>query len=217
MTHQDIETVVDSFVQGAKRAVRAGFKALELHSAHGYLMHQFLSPLSNKRNDEFGGSQENRLRFPLMVTREVRKAIPADVVLLPRVSAAEYDANGYTVQDMAKMCLTYCEAGADMIHVSSGGSVPVAPPTWPGYQLPLAQAIKKALVAAGYTAPVIGVGKLDDASLAEYALQQGYCDMVAIGRAMLKNPNWPSLAAAVLGGEPPIVTPLKTMFVPEAK
>lgn len=214
MSAEDIETVVRSFRAAAARAVRAGFKVLEIHAAHGYLLHQFLSPLSNKRTDEFGGTLDNRLKFPLMVTRAIRSSIPDSVVLMPRVSATEYHEKGYSLDEMAYMCAAFVNSGADMVHVSSGGSVPVAPRQWPGYQLGLAKAIKQELSRSGADIPVIGVGRLDAPELAEFALREAYCDFIAVGREMLRDPNWPSRAAIRLGEASPVVETLRQHFEP---
>lgn len=211
MSRQDIDDVVDSFASAARRAVGAGFKVLELHAAHGYLLHQFLSPLSNRRTDEYGGSFENRLRFPLSVVRAVRQAIPDSIGLMVRVSAVEYDPRGYSLQDMVSICRAFKEAGADIIHVSSGGSIPLSPPSWPGYQLEFARTIRE-----GARMPVIGVGKLEAPELAEFALRSGFCDLVAVGREMLRDPNWPSRAALTLGHQVPVVEPLRPVFQPPA-
>jgi NADPH2 dehydrogenase len=207
MTHGDIDTVRQSFVDAAVRAEKAGFRALELHGAHGYLLHQFLSPISNRRSDEFGGSAEGRLRFPLSVAGAVRRAIKQSTVLMIRVSAVEYSPDGYTLDDMIGMCRAFKQAGVDIVHVSSGGSVSVAPPSWPGYQLGFARAIRDAV-----EMPVIGVGLVNTPDLAEFALREGFCDLVAVGREMLRNPNFPLRAAAQLGAALPIREDLKLVL-----
>jgi NADPH2 dehydrogenase len=198
MTHEDMDTVRQSFVAAAVRAEKAGFRALELHGAHGYLLNQFLSPVSNRRSDEFGGSPEGRLRFPLSVVAAVRQAIKPSTVLMVRVSAVEYTPEGYTLDDMIGMCKDFKHVGVDIVHVSSGGSVSTAPPTWPGYQLGFARAIRNAV-----GIPVIGVGLVNTPDLAEFAVREGFCDLIAIGREMLRNPNFPLHAARQLGAALP--------------
>ncbi len=207
MTHKDIEDVRTSFVNAAVRAEKAGFRALELHAAHGYLLNQFLSPISNRRSDEFGGSMEARLRFPLSVVSAVRSAIKDETVLIIRVSAVEYSDEGYALDDMVSMCRAFKDAGVDIIHVSSGGSVSVTPPTWPGYQLGFARTIRHAT-----GIPVIGVGLVTTADLAELALREGYCDLIAIGREMLRNPNFPLHAAVQFGDALPIKESLERVY-----
>ena len=211
MSMHDIEQAAHAFRDAAVRASDAGFRLLEMHAAHGYLIHQFLSPISNKRTDEFGGSTENRLRFALMVAREIRSAVPPEVLLAARVSATEYHEEGYSMDEMTLMCRQLVEAGCDIIHVSSGGSVSTAPSQWPGYQLGYAAKIRSALL----DVPVIGVGRLESAELAEFALREGFCDFVAVGREMLRNPNWPSHAALRLSAKVPVVEPLAKQFQPE--
>ena len=195
----ELEAVVKAFVEGARRAVAAGFEAVELHGAHGYLIHQFLSPHSNHRADEHGGALENRLRFPLEVVRAVKAAIPEKTALFIRVSADEYAEDGYTTDEMVEMCRAFRRAGVDLIHVSTGGNVPKSPTVWPGYQVPYAERIRKEV-----GAPVIAVGKLDSPQLAESAIRQGQADLVAVGRGMLRDPHWMIHAALALGVEAPI-------------
>lgn len=203
-----IDQVIDAFVAGARRAVDCGFAAVELHTAHGYLLHQFLSPLANQRTDGFGGSPERRRRLPLQVTRAVRQVLPPGTLLLVRVSAVEYSDQGYTLEEMVETARELGRAGAHIIHVSSGGSVPAAPRQWPGYQLAYARAIRH-----GAELPVIAVGRLETPALAEFSLREGYCDLVAVGRGQLRDPHWPTRAALALEHEPPVPDNLRQLFI----
>ncbi len=203
----EIDGLVQSFAVAAKRAVAAGFKVLELHAAHGYLLHEFLSPLANQRQDEYGGSLQNRLRFPLQVAQVVRQAIPKYAMMTVRLSGDEFAEGGYSLPEMVQMSEAFVEAGCDMVHMSSGGSVPVRPEVWPGYQLQYARAVKQTV-----RVPVIGVGLLDKVELAEFALREGFCDLVAVGRGILRDPNWPVAAAQLLGAEPPVPENMQIAF-----
>lgn len=188
--------IVSHFVQAAARADRAGFDAVELHAAHGYLLHQFLSPIANRRTDEYGGSLENRMRFPLRVFRGVRAAWPSDKPLGVRISATDWAEGGWDLEQ--SLCLAQClkEADCDWIDVSSGGiSVLQRIPVGPGYQLPMAARIRER---TGMT--TIGVGMITQPEQAEAALQDGCADLVALARGMLAEPRWPWRAAVALGG-----------------
>ncbi|ARU62285.1 NADPH dehydrogenase NamA [Tumebacillus avium] len=197
LTTGEIQEIVTAFADAAVRAVKAGFDTIEIHGAHGYLINQFLSPLTNKRTDEYGGALENRLRFPLQVIRGVKAVIPDDMPLLMRVSASEYSEEGYSLDEMVEMAKQFKEAGVDMIDVSSGGSLPTAPPAiYPGYQLQFAEAIKH-----GAEIPTIAVGLLHNPALMEEALQNGRADVVAVGRELLRNPHFAKTAALELGAE----------------
>lgn len=209
LTTEEVEELIKSFVKAAERAVKAGFKMLELHGAHGYLIHQFFSPLSNKRTDRFGGNTENRMRFSLEIAEGIRKVIPETTLLTIRTSGTEYAACGYTSVEMTTWLKALKEAGVDMIHVSAGGGSMVAPPVWPGYQLSYARKARE-----DSRLPVIGVGLLTP-ELAEFALQEGYCDFVAIGRGLLKNPNWAWDAAMTLEGVPLVPDNLRRFFIKE--
>lgn len=195
----EIQRVVSSFAEAARRAVSAGFEAVEIHGAHGYLIHQFLSPYSNRRTDEYGGPLENRLRFPTQVIRAVKAVLPPEVPLFIRVSAEEYVEGGYTLDEMVQMCQGFKQAGVDLIHVSTGGAGPQAPAVWPGYQVPHAERIRREV-----GLPVIAVGKLDSPHLAESVIRQGQADLAAVGRAMLRDPHWAIHAALALGERSPI-------------
>lgn len=196
LTAEEIQQIVEAFGQAARRAVEAGFDAVEIHGAHGYLINEFLSPITNKRTDEYGGSPANRLRFALEVIRRVKRELPPGMPLLMRVSAYEYSPEGYTVDDMVGMVRQFKEAGVDMMDVSSGGNVPVAPEPYPGYQLAFAERIRKEA-----EIPVIAVGRMESPQLAEQAVQSGRTDLVAVGRGLLRDPHWAKTAALALGAE----------------
>lgn len=202
MTTDDMARVTQAFVDAARRAVAAGFDIIELHSAHGYLLHQFLSPLSNRRTDEYGGSLENRMRFPLDVIRAVRAALPAQFPLGVRVSATDWVDDGLTVDESVTYALRYAELGLDYVCVSSGGLLPKAPiPVGPGYQVGLAKALSRALKEKGYPIAVRAVGMITDPVQAESILAAGDADWVALARGMLDNPHWAWHAAKRLGVE----------------
>lgn len=192
-----LERVKGAFAEGAARAARAGFDVIEIHSAHGYLLHQFLSPLSNRRNDRYGGPLENRLRFPLEVFEAVRAAWPAERPLGVRVSATDWVEGGWALDDTIVYAHALKERGCDFIDVSSGGSSPdqkVDP--GPGYQTSFAEAVRKATGLA-----TVAVGMITEPHQAEHVLRTGQADMVALGRAMLFDPRWPWHAAVALGAK----------------
>lgn len=194
LTASEIEKIVEAFGQAARRAVEAGFDTVEIHGAHGYLIHEFLSPLSNKRTDEYGGSQANRMRFPLEVIRRVKREIPDHMPLFMRVSASEYAAEGYSPEDMTDMVKQFKEEGVDMVDVSSGGNLPVPPTHYPGYQVGFAEQIRNTI-----DMPVIAVGRLESAQLAEEVVRNQRADLVAVGRGLLRDPHWVKSAAVSLG------------------
>jgi len=187
----------DAFVAGAKRAERLGIDAIEVHCAHGYLLHQFLSPISNRRTDEYGGSLENRMRFPLEIFEAVRAAFPKDKPVGLRVSATDWIEGGWDLAQTIAFVHELKKRGLDWIDVSSGGVSPLQKiPLGPGYQVPLAQAVKEA---TGVT--TIAVGLITEARQAEEIVASGKADMVALARGMLFDPRWGWHAAAELGGE----------------
>jgi 2,4-dienoyl-CoA reductase-like NADH-dependent reductase (Old Yellow Enzyme family) len=195
LTRQDMKKVRDAFVEAATRADRLGLEFIQLHAAHGYLLHQFLSPLSNHRTDEYGGSVENRLRFPLEVFDAVRQAFPSDKPVTVRVSATDWIPGGLDIDQTLVFAHALEERGCDAIHVSSGGNglaqkIPVSP----GYQVPLARAVK-----ASVGMPVIAVGLITGFEQAEAIVATGDADMVALARGILYDPRWPWHAAAALG------------------
>jgi 2,4-dienoyl-CoA reductase-like NADH-dependent reductase (Old Yellow Enzyme family) len=195
MTDIEMRDVRDAFVTGAKRAVAAGFKAIEVHAAHGYLLSSFLSPLANFRKDDFGGSRENRFRFPRAVIKAVRAAVPDELPLLVRVSAVDPEEGGITIQETVAFARELKSIGVDLIDCSSGGNTKTGwTRAWAGYQVPFAEAVRKdAGIASG------AVGMITDPNFAEDILQKGQADVVLLGRELLRDPYWPLRAAAALG------------------
>ncbi|HSP75431.1 MAG TPA: NADH:flavin oxidoreductase/NADH oxidase [Cryobacterium sp.] len=190
-----LQTVVDGFAAAARRAAEAGFDVVELHAAHGYLLHQFLSPLSNRRTDEFGGSLPNRARLLLRVVAAVREAIGEERALFVRFSATDYAPGGWTEADTAEVAGWAAAAGADFFDISSGGNVTgVAIPQGPGYQVPLAQYVKTTA-----DVPVSAVGLITTARQAEQIVASGQADAVLLGRELLRDPHFPLRAAHELG------------------
>ena len=195
MTKEDIEKATADFVAAAERAVRAGFEVIEIHAAHGYLFHEFLSPLSNKRNDEYGGSLENRLRFPLDVAQKVRKVVPENLPVFVRISATDWTEGGWDLPESIEFCRHLKEIGIDLIDVSTGGNVPQAKiPVAPGYQVTFAASIRERVgIATG------AVGMITEAAQAEEILQNAQADAVLIAREFLRDPYFPFTAAQELG------------------
>jgi 2,4-dienoyl-CoA reductase-like NADH-dependent reductase (Old Yellow Enzyme family) len=192
-----LQKVIDDFVAAAQRSHALGFELIEVHGAHGYLLHQFLSPLANQRDDQYGGSLENRMRFPLEVFRAVRAAVPPSMAVGMRISATDWVDGGWDIEQSVVFSKALSEAGADFIHVSSGGVSPhqkIA--LGPNYQIPFAERIK-----AETGTPTIGVGLITEAEQAEAIIASGQADLVALARAMLFNPRWPWHAAAALGAQ----------------
>ena len=189
-----LKRIKDAFVASAKRAMRIGFNGIELHAAHGYLLHQFLSPLANQRTDEYGGSLENRMRFPLEVFDAVRAACP-DTSVGIRISATDWVDGGLTSQECVEFGKILKARGCDFIDVSSGGISPLQKITLgPKYQVPLATEIKQ-----GTGLPTMAVGLITTPAEAEGIVADGEADMVALARGMLYDPRWPWHAAAELG------------------
>ena len=197
MTAADIETHVLRFADAARRALEAGFEVVELHMAHGYLLHEFLSPLSNRREDEFGGSLENRARFPLRVTEAVRAVWPDELPLFARISATDWVEGGWDLEQSVRLSRWLKERGVDLIDCSSGGLVPGARiPVAPGYQVGFAETIRReAAVATG------AVGLITEPEQAEEIVATGQADAVFLARAVLRDPYWPLHAARRLGAE----------------
>ena len=200
-----LQRIRERFVDAARRAVRLGFQLIELHAAHGYLLHQFLSPLANRRDDGYGGSLDARMRFLLEVFDAVRDAVPAQVPVGVRLSATDWVDGGWDLAQSVALCRQLQARGCAYVHVSSGGVSPrqrvvVAP----GYQVGFAETIRQALrdAAAGATPmPVVAVGLITEAEQAEAIVAEGRADLVALARAMLYDPRWPWHAAAQLGGQ----------------
>ena len=189
--------VRDAFAACAVRAARLGFDLIEIHAAHGYLLHEFLSPLSNTRTDQYGGSLENRMRFPLEIFDAVRAAVPASLPVIVRISASDWVAGGWDIDSSIAFARALEARGCAAIHVSSGGNSPAQKIVLgPGYQLHFASAIKAAVAM-----PVIGVGAITTPEQAEAVIVDGDADMVGLARAMLYNPRWPWHAAAALGAQ----------------
>lgn len=190
-----IEAIREGFRQAARRACRAGFDLVEIHAAHGYLLHEFLSPLANQRNDVYGGSFENRIRLLLEVVDAVRAEWPAHLPLLVRISATDWAQGGWNGDDSVQLARHLREHGVDLVDVSSGGQVPHAQvPVGPGYQVEFAARIRRE---AGI--PTAAVGLITDPAQANAIIQQGEADMVLLARAMLRDPYWPLHAAEALG------------------
>lgn len=192
-----LREVKDAFVAAARRVHALGIEGIELHGAHGYLLHQFLSPIANVRTDAYGGTLENRMRFPLEVFDAVRAAVPKDVSVGMRISATDWVDGGWDLEQSVVFAQALKAAGADFIHVSSGGISPLQQiALGPGYQIEFAARIKQA---SGL--PTIGVGLITEAEQAEAIVAQGEADVVALARAVLFDPRWPWHAAARLGAQ----------------
>jgi 2,4-dienoyl-CoA reductase-like NADH-dependent reductase (Old Yellow Enzyme family) len=190
-----LASVRDGFVTAAARAARLGLDAIQLHGAHGYLLHQFLSPLSNRRDDEYGGSLENRMRFPLEVFDAVRAVFPAERPVSIRVSGTDWAPGGWDLDQTIVFARALQARGCSAVHVSSGGLTPAQQiPIGPSYQVPLARAVK-----AATSLPVIAVGLITAFEQAEAIIRTGDADFVALARAILYDPRWPWHAAAHLG------------------
>ena len=197
MTLEDIDQLVEQFVAATHRSQVAGFEVVEIHAAHGYLLHEFLSPLSNQRTDDYGGSLENRMRFPLRVAQAVREAWPEHLPVLVRISATDWVKGGWDLEQSIEFCKHLKDIGIDLIDVSTGALVPdVKIPARPGYQIPFAEAIRRE---AGI--PTGAVGLITTASQAEQTLATGQADVVLLGRESLRDPHWPLHAAHFLGAE----------------
>jgi len=189
-----IDEIVGAFRNAAKRALSAGFEVLEIHSAHGYLLHQFLSPLSNKRTDDYGGTFENRIRLAVRVAKAVREAWPQRLPLFVRVSATDWVEGGWDLEQTIELSRRLKSLGVDLIDVSSAGAVPGAKiPLGPGYQVAFAEAIRKgAGIATG------AVGLITEPAQAETILAAEQADLIFLAREMLRDPYWPRRAARVL-------------------
>jgi 2,4-dienoyl-CoA reductase-like NADH-dependent reductase (Old Yellow Enzyme family) len=195
MTEAEIAGVVEAFAAAARRALAAGFRVIELHAAHGYLLHEFLSPLSNTRTDRYGGAFENRTRFVREVAAAVRRVWPDSHPLFARISATDWTDGGWDLPQSIELARALKECGVDLIDASSGGNVATAKiPLGPGYQTPFAEAIRReAGIATG------AVGLITDAVQAEHVIRTGQADIVLLAREMLRDPYWPLRAARELG------------------
>ena len=194
---QGMLKVREAFAAAAKRAARLGLDAIQIHCAHGYLLHQFLSPLSNGRNDAYGGSLENRMRFPLEVFDAVRAAFPPQRPVTMRVSGTDWADGGWSIDQTVAFAEALEAHGCSAIHVSSGGLTPAQQvPIGPSYQVPLARAVKRAV-----KLPVIAVGLISEFEQAEAIIGTGDADLIALARSMLYDPRWPWHAAAYFGAQ----------------
>jgi 2,4-dienoyl-CoA reductase-like NADH-dependent reductase (Old Yellow Enzyme family) len=195
---QGIRETIDAFAAATERAIRAGFQVIELHGAHGYLLHEFLSPLTNKRSDEYGGSLENRMRLVLQVVERMRQIMPAEMPLFVRLSATDWVAGGWDITQSVALARELKQRGVDLIDASSGAIVPhVQIPVGPGYQVPLAQQIRaEAEIMTG------AVGLITDADQANELVTSGKADIVLLGRELLREPYWALKAQEHLGGKP---------------
>jgi 2,4-dienoyl-CoA reductase-like NADH-dependent reductase (Old Yellow Enzyme family) len=195
LDQEGLAQVRNAFADAARRAARLGIGAVQIHAAHGYLLHQFLSPLSNRREDAYGGSLENRMRFPLEVFDAVRAAFPADRPVTMRVSGTDWAGGGWTIEETVAFAKALEAHGCSAIHISSGGLSPAQQiPMGPSYQIPLARAVK-----AATPMPVVAVGLITDFVQAEAILVTGDADLIALARAILYDPRWPWHAAAHFG------------------
>ncbi|MBK7212184.1 MAG: NADPH dehydrogenase NamA [Bacteroidales bacterium] len=191
---EGIAKVISDFRSAARRAHKAGFQLIEIHAAHGYLLHQFLSPLSNHRTDQYGGNFENRARLLLEVVASIREVWPDHLPLFVRISATDWAEGGWDVEEAVKLSALLKDAGVDLIDASSGGLIPTARiPLGPGYQVPFAEKIRKE---AGIMTGAVGM--ITEPLQAEEILQKGQADFIIIGREFLRNPHFPLMAAAAL-------------------
>ena len=193
----DMKVLRDTFVHAAERSVRLGFDVIEVHAAHGYLLHQFLSPLSNTRTDSYGSSREGRMCLPLEIFEAMRAVIPSTIAFGIRVSAVDWIDGGLTIDDTVAFAQELKRRGCDFIDVSTGGSDPaLRPPVGPGYQVPFAERLKRET-----GLPTMAVGLITAPQQAEAILAEGKADMIAIARAFLDDPHWGWHAAYALGAE----------------
>ncbi len=197
MSKADIEKATNDFVAAAKRSVDAGFEVIEIHAAHGYLFHEFLSPLSNKRADEYGGSLENRMRFLLEIARKVREVVPESLPVFVRISATDWTDGGWDLEQSIELCKELKIIGIDLIDVSTGGNVADAKfPVAPNYQVEFAAEIRKRVgIATG------AVGMITNAKQAEEILQNNEADAILVAREFLREPYFPFTAARELGAK----------------
>ena len=191
-----IERIISGYREAAVRAAEAGFRVVEIHAAHGYLLQEFLSPISNHRTDEYGGSFENRTRMLIMVTMAVREVWPEGNPLFVRISSTDWTEGGWSLEESIRLAYLLREAGADLIDCSSGGNVHNAKiPAAPGYQAPFAEAVRKTGIMTG------AVGLITSPKQAEEILREGQADLILLGRELLRNPYFPLQAARELGDE----------------
>ncbi len=194
LTVQQINAIVADFASAAQRALAAGFKIVEVHAAHGYLLHEFMSPLSNLRTDEYGGAFENRVRLTLQVTEAVRQVWPESLPLFVRISASDWVEGGWTINDSVKLARLLKQAGVDVIDCSSGGNALVHIPLGPGYQVAFASQVK---AEAGISTAAVGM--ITSPQQADQIVRTGQADIVLLARELLRDPYWPAKAARELG------------------
>jgi 2,4-dienoyl-CoA reductase-like NADH-dependent reductase (Old Yellow Enzyme family) len=200
MTRDDIAAVVRAFAAAASRVLAAGGQVIELHAAHGYLLHEFLSPVSNQRDDEYGGAFDNRARFLREVVDAVRRVWPERLPLFVRISATDWVDGGWTLDDSVSLARDLKNRGVDLIDCSTGGNVAHATiPVAPGYQVPGAERVRRE---AGI--PTGAVGLITEPRQAEEILQQGRADLIVMARQLLRDPYWPLHAAQALVDAPPV-------------
>ena len=211
LTNAEAKEMVQKYRQAAERAVKAGFDAIEIHGAHGYLIHQFHSPLTNLREDEYG---QDKTLFGCEVLRAVKEVLPAEMPLMFRLSAIEYVYGGYDLSYGVELAKAYMQEGIDIFHITSGGEGPVGsggkPGAHAGYQVTFAREIRKAT-----GLPTIAVGKLESFDLANSVIGNEDADLVAIGRGMLRNPNWALEASYAIRRETKIPFQLERAFPPK--
>lgn len=189
----EIQEIVSNFQQAARRALKAGFEIVEIHGAHGYLVHEFLSPLSNSRTDRYGGTLENRMRLLLEIVEATRQVWPENLPLLVRLSATDWTEGGVTIHDTVEVSRALKAYGVDLVDVSSGGNVVADVPLAPGYQVPFAEQVRREV-----DIPTAAVGLITEPQQANDILTQGQADLIAIARELMRNPHWPWYAARVL-------------------
>ncbi len=196
MKTADMAEVIVAFREAAKRALDAGFDVVEIHAAHGYLLHEFLSPLSNHRTDDYGGTLANRMRFPLEVIETVRAVWPKDKPLFLRLSSVDHVEGGLTIEDTVEVAKAAKALGVDVVDCSSGGNAPARIKLKPGYQVPYAEQVRREAEVA-----TMAVGLILDAKLAQSIVAEGKADLVALARPALDDPNFAIHAVATLTGQ----------------
>lgn len=203
LTAADIDRVCGEWRDAARRALDAGFRLIEIHAAHGYLLHSFVSPVSNRRTDQYGGSFENRVRLLLRIVADLRGLIPDDLPLAVRLSCTDWVEDGWTTDDSVRLATRLRELGVDLIDCSSGGISPTAKiPVGPGYQTAFAAAIRREARIA-----TAAVGMITEPQQAETIVRSGQADLVFLAREMLRDPYWPATAARALGASPERMVP----------
>ena len=197
---QEIKGIQNLFVHAAERALTAGFEWLELHAAHGYLMHSFYSPISNQRTDDYGGRFDNRIRFLMETVRAVQGVWPGSLPLTVRISGTDWVEGGWGIEDSVELGMRLKTEGVDLIDCSSGGNVRTTkPPLSPGYQVPISEAVRSQ---AGIATAAVGL--ITEAKHADEIIRNGQADVVLLGRELLRDPHWPQRAARELGVTPPV-------------